>query len=182
MKRTLYYSGMQPSVEDLVFDQNARDTSIKDRVRDFFTDGVVTGLNVSIVGGKIMLHPGIAYVSGERIEIIEDSVVSDTVQDGFVFLKFIYIESEPESHFITGELFNTRRVDSFEILLNPSSDPVIDSILLCEVLNSNIIDMRSFIELNLSKPDFCEPPSAFSVSTGFESDLTMNNNNNNMAQ
>lgn len=173
MNRTLYFSGMQPSVEDLVFDQDSRDTSIKDRVRDFFTDGVLTGLNVSIVGGKIMLHEGIAYVSGERIEITEDTIVSETIQDGFVFLKFKPEESESESHFITGELFNTRMLDSFEIQLNSSSEPVIDAILLCEILNSNIIDMRSFIELKLSKPESTEPPNNLIVTTGFESDLNL---------
>jgi len=164
---------MQPSLEDLVFDQDSRDTSIKERVRDFFTDGVLTGLNVSISDGKIMLHEGIAYVSGERIEIVEDTVISETVQDGFVFLKYVQIETEPESHFITGELFNTRKLDSFEIQLNLSSDPVIDAILLCEVLNFNIIDMRSFIELKLSKPESTEPPTNFTVTTGFESDLNL---------
>ncbi len=174
MNRTLYYSGMQPSVEDLIFDQDSRDTSIKDRVKDFFTDGVLTGLNVSIVGGKIMLHEGIAYVSGERIEIVEDTVVIETIQDGFVFLQFVQIENEPESHFITGELFNTRKLDSFEILLQSMSDPVVDAILLCEILNSNIIDMRSFIELKLSKPESTEPPSNLIVTTGFESDLNLN--------
>jgi len=175
MNRTLYYSGMQPSVEDLIFDQDSRDISIKDRVRDFFTDGVLSGLNVSIVGGKIMIHPGIAYISGERIEIVEDTVVSETIQDGFVFIKFKSEESESESHFITGELFNTRKQDGFEIQLNSSSDPVIDAILLCEILNSNIIDMRSFIELKLSKPESTEPPTGLMVTTGFESDLNLNN-------
>ena len=175
MNRTLYYSGMQPSVEDLVFDQDSRDTSIKDRVRDFFTDGVLTGLNVSIVGGKIMLHEGIAYINGERIEIVEDTIVSETIQDGFVFLKFKSEESESESHFITGELFNTRKQDSFEILLQSMSDPVVDAILLCKILNSNVIDMRSFIELKLSKPESTEPPTGLIVTTGFESDLNLNN-------
>ena len=175
MNRTLYYSGMQPSVEDLIFDQDSRDTSIKDRVRDFFTDGVLTGLNISIVDGEIMLHPGVAYVNGERIEIVEDTVVIETIQDGFVFLKFKSEESESESHFITGELFNTRRLDSFEILLQSMSAPVIDAILLCEILNSNIIDMRSFIELKLSKPESTEPPTGLIVTTGFESDLNLNN-------
>ena len=175
MNRTLYYSGMQPSVEDLIFDQDSRDTSIKDRVRDFFTDGVLSGFNVSILNGKIMIHPGIAYVSGERIEIVENTVVSETIQDGFVFLKFKSEESESESHFITGELFNTRKLDSFEILLQSMSDPVVDAILLCEILNSNIIDMRSFIQLKLSKPESTEPPSNLIVTTGFESDLNLNN-------
>lgn len=173
MKRTLYYSGMQPSVEDLVFDQDARDISIKDRVRDFFTDGVLVGLTVSISDGKIMLHGGIAYINGERIEIVENTVVNETIQDGFVFLKFVHGESEPESHFITGELFNTRRLDSFEIQLNIQSDSIVDAILLCEVLNSNVIDMRSFIELKLSKPESTEPPTLLSVTTGFESDLNL---------
>lgn len=175
MKRTLYYSGMQPSVEDLVFDQEARDTAIKDRVRDFFTDGVLTGLSVSILNGKILLHPGVAYVNGQRIEITEDTVVSETIQDGFVFLKFKRAETEPESHFITGELFNTRQLDSFEILLNTSSNPVVDAFVLCEILNSNIIDLRSFIELKLSKPASTEPPALLSVTTGFESDLNLSN-------
>ena len=176
MERTKFYSGMIPSLEDLEFEQDVKEKAVKERVSDFFTDGVLIGLQVTLETSGVYIQPGIAYVSGERIVVPEPTLVTDTVQDGFVFLKFVQEETEPESHFLTGELYNTRRLDSFEIQFEPLSNEINNAILLSEILNGNIIDMRSFIELKLSKPDFVDPPSDLTVTTGFESDLSLSSN------
>lgn len=172
MERTKFYSGMIPSLEDLEFEQEAKEKAVRERVSDFFTDGVLTGLQVTLETNGIYIQPGIAYVGGERVVVQEPTLVSDTVQDGFVFLKFVSVETDPKSHFITGEIYNTRQLDSYEINLYSSDEPQEDSILLGEILNSNAIDKRYFIELNLSHPDFVDPPSDLVVTTGFESDLS----------
>jgi len=163
---------MIPSLEDLEFEQEAKEKAVRERVSDFFTDGVLTGLQVTLETNGIYIQPGIAYVGGERVVVQEPTLVSDTVQDGFVFLKFVSVETDPKSHFITGEIYNTRQLDSYEINLYSSDEPQEDSILLGEILNSNAIDKRYFIELNLSHPDFVDPPSDLVVTTGFESDLS----------
>ncbi|MBC8400379.1 MAG: hypothetical protein H8E14_02705 [Candidatus Marinimicrobia bacterium] len=176
MNRTKYYSGMQPALEDLLFEQISKEEALRNRISDFFTNGVLTGLQISIENNAIYLQPGIGYVNGERIQVVESSQVSDTIQDGFVFIKFIQTESEPESHFITGDIFNTRITDSFESLFTMSDEPQSNGLLLAEIQSGFIIDKRTFIELNLSKPGSVIAPSNLTVTTGFESELNYSSN------
>ena len=176
MNRTLIFSGMQPTVEDLVFDQDAKEIAIKSRLQDLFTDGVLRGLGVYLNGDALHLEPGVAYVAGERMEIESDQLIGSTINQGFVFLKFITLETEPVDHFITGEAFPTRRLDSCEIFVNATADPFDLAIMLCEIQNGGPIDKRSFMELKLSKPTSCDPPGGLVISTGFESDILASNN------
>lgn len=176
MERTKFYSGMIPSVEDLEFEQESKENAVKERISDFFTDGVLTGLQVTIETGGVYVQPGIAYVSGERIVVTETSLVSDTVHDGFVFVKFIQIESEPESHFITGEAHNTRVTDSFEKGIAPADTLGENELLLAQISSGYAIDRRTFIELKLSQPDSIEPPANLIVSTGFETEVSYSQN------
>jgi len=167
---------MQPALEDLEFEQVAKEEAIRNRVSDFFTDGVLSGLQVGIENDAIFLQPGIGYINGERILVGETTLVSDTIQDGFVFIRFIQIESGPESHFITGEVFNTRVTDSFEVLLTGNDNPMENGFLLAEIQSGFVIDKRSFIELKLSKPENVLSPSNVTITTGFETDLNYSPN------
>jgi len=162
---------MQPALEDMEFEQVSKEDAVRNRISDFFTDGVLTGLQISIENNAIYLQPGIGYVTGERILVTDHTIVSNTVQDGFVFVKFIQTESEPESHFLTGEIYNTRITDSFEILFNGTEEPQGSGLLLAEIQSGYVIDKRIFIELKLSKPDSVIAPSNLTISTGFETDM-----------
>lgn len=171
MNKTKYYSGMQPALEDLLFEQVSKEDAIKNRISDFFSDGVLSGLQITIENNAIFLQPGIGYVNGERIQVVESSQVSDIIQDGYIFIKFIQTESEPESHFITGEIYNTRITDSFEVLFTLTYEPQDSGLLLAEIQSGYVIDKRIFIELKLSKPDSVIAPSNLTVTTGFETEL-----------
>lgn len=171
MNRTKYYSGMQPALEDLLFEQVSKEDALRNRISDFFTDGVLTGLQISIENSSIYLQPGIGYVNGERIQVSETTLVRDSIQDGFVFVRFSQTESEPESHFISGEVHNTRVTDTFEVLFTGTDDTQENGFLLAEIQSGYVIDKRIFIELKLSKPDSVIAPSSLTVATGFETEL-----------
>lgn len=76
--QTRYFSGQEVLVDDLSFDQNARQLEDQSRTSDFWTDGVLkdpTGLsNMSLaIDGTtatlINVSQGTAYASGQRISI-----------------------------------------------------------------------------------------------------------------
>jgi len=171
MDRTLYFSGMQPTVEDLAFDQDSTETAVKKRICDLFSDGVLSGLGVFLDGNTLKLEAGVAYVGGERIEIENDLTIGEGITQGFVFLKFVSETSLMVNHFITGNAYPTRKTDSKEVSVNPTDDPVAGGILLAKVQNGLPLDHRIFMELKLSKPLSCEPPTGLTTSTGFESDV-----------
>jgi len=162
---------MQPALEDLEFEQASKEEAIRNRISDFFTDGVLSGLQVSIDNNAVYLQPGIGYIHGERIFVGETTLVRDTIQDGFIAIRFIQIESEPESHFISGEVFNTRITDSFEVLLAGTDIPPPNGFILAEIQSGYVIDKRIFVELKLSKPDHVIAPLNLTVTTGFETEL-----------
>jgi len=162
---------MQPALEDLEFDQAAKEAALRTRISDFFTDGVLFGLQLSIAANQVTLQPGIGYVQGERIRVTEPTLALDGLQDGFVWIRFIQIESHPESHFITGESHNTRVSDSFEMVRTSNDVPIDNGILLGEIQSGYVIDRRSFMELKLSRPESILAPANLTVTTGFEADL-----------
>jgi len=163
---------MQPTLEDLEFDQASKEDAIRYRASDFFTDGVLNGLQVSIENNAIYVQPGIGYVNGERILVTSPALVTDTIQDGFVFVKYIQVESQPETHFITGELHNTRATDSFEVLLTGTDDPIMNGLLLAGIQSQGVVDKRTYMELKLSNPVSVDPPVNLAVTTGFEAEVT----------
>jgi hypothetical protein len=171
MNRTLYFSGMQPTVEDLVFDQDSTESAVRMRIRDLFSDGVLRGLGIYLDGNSLMLEAGVAYVEGERIEIENAITIGEGIAQGFIFLKFASETSELVNHFITGDAYPTRRTDSKEVLVNPTDDSVSGGVLLAEIQNGLPIDRRIFMELKLSQPASCEPPAGLTTNTGFESDV-----------
>lgn len=163
---------MQLALEDLEFEQLSKEEAILNRIADFFTDGVLSGLQISIENNAVNLQPGIGYINGERILVSETTLVTDTIQDGFVHIRFIQIESQPESHFITGEVYNTRITDSFEVLFTGTDIPQENTLLLAEIQSQSVVDRRTYIELKLSNPVMINPPVNLVVSTGFEAEVT----------
>jgi len=176
MDRTLYFSGMQPTVEDLVFDQDSTESAVRMRNRDLFSDGVLRGLGVYLDGNSLMLETGVAYVEGERIEIENAITIGEGIAQGFVFLKFASETSVLVNHFLTGDAYPTRKTDSKAVLVNPVIDPVVGGVLLAEIQNGLPLDKRTFMELQLSQPANCEPPAGLTTSTGFESDVQVSGN------
>lgn len=176
MDRTLYFSGMQPTVEDLVFDQDSTESAVRKRTRDLFSDGILRGLGVYLDGNSLMLEVGVAYVDGERIEIESAVTIGDGITQGFVFLRYASETSELVNHFITGDAYPTRKTDSKEVLVIPTDDSVSGGVLLAEIQNGLPIDRRIFMELKLSQPASCDPPAGLTTSTGFESDVQASGN------
>ncbi len=174
MNRTKYYSGMIPSVEDLEFEQTSKETAIKKRVADFFSDGVLTGLKVSIESEGVFIQPGVAYTGGERILVTQAALVSSSIQNGYVFIRFVQNESEPESHFITGTAHNTRINDGFISGIQTTDVLEENALMLAQIESGFAIDKRTFIELKLSKPESIQSPSNLVVNTGFETEVSYN--------
>lgn len=174
MNRTKYYSGMIPSLEDLEFDQASKESAIKNRVADFFSDGVLTGLEVSIEPDGVLIQPGTAYVGGERILVSKATLVPGSVQDGYVFIRFIQNESDLESHFITGAANNTRVKDGFETGILATDVLEENALLLAQIKTGDAIDKRTFIELKLPRPESIQSPSGLVVNTGFETEVSYN--------
>jgi hypothetical protein len=139
---------------------------------DFFSGGVLSGLQVSIEPDGIFIQPGVAYVGGERILVTQAALVSSSIQDGYVFIKFVQIEYEPESHFITGVAHNTRIKDGFETGIQTTDVLEENGLILAQIESGFVIDKRTFIELKLPKADSIQSPSNLVVSTGFETEVS----------
>lgn len=163
---------MIPTVEDLEFEQVSKEYSIKDRVSDFFTDGVLNGLQVNIELDGVYIRPGVAYVGGERILVTQTTLVSSSIQNGYVFIKFVQTEYESESHFITGEAINTRVRDSFETEILTTEILDGNALILAQIESGFAIDKRTFIELKLPKPQSIQSPSNLMANTGFETEVS----------
>ena len=152
MQKLEYFSGIKPTIEDLEFDQNGKEKAITDRQQEMFSNGVVEGLLFREDSPcEYILEPGLAYVSGERIEITEDLSISitPTGDDQFIFLCFETELSHPVQHFVTSETFNIYQSDSFSIQIRDAATPEANELLIAVVNLSGISDLRQFIQLNI---------------------------------
>ena len=152
MQKLKYFSGIKPTVEDLEFDQDGKGEAIIDRQKEMFSDGVVEGfLFREDSPGEYFLEPGLAYVSGERIEISESQVVSITASqdDQFIFLKFETELSHPVQHFVSSETFNIYQSDSFSIQIRDTATPEGNDLLIGMLNLSGITDLREMIWLRI---------------------------------
>jgi len=111
-------------------------------------------------------------VGGERILVTQATLVSSSIQEGYVFIRFIQFESEPESHFITGVANNTRTKDGFETGILETDILEESALMLAQIESGFVVDKRTFIELKLPKPESIQSPSNLVVSTGFETEVS----------
>ena len=152
MQKLKYFSGIKPTIENIEFDQNGKETAITDRQQEMFSDGVVSGLLFKeIVPGEYVIEPGLAYVSGERIEITEDLSISitPTGDDQFIFLKFETELSHPVQHFVSSEIYNIYQSDSFSIQIRDVAIPEANELLIAVMNLSGITDLREMIWLRI---------------------------------
>lgn len=175
MDRTKYYSGMQPTLEDIEFEQLSKEEAVLNRMKDLFTDGVLSGLKVYIdEDDTVKVKSGIAYILGERTLLLDDTIVLEEIPDGtgYFYIKFVKQDWMPQSHFISGEEHNIRVSDSSELLFKAEDVKEEDEAFLAMIVDGIIYDKRQFVELKLTTPDMVEPVDKLVVMTGFEQDIS----------
>ena len=175
MDRTKYYSGMQPTLEDIEFEQLSKEEAVLNRMKDLFSNGVLSGLKVYIdEDDTVKVKSGIAYIGGERTVLTDDTIVLEEIPDGtgFFYIKFVKEEWMPQSHFISGEEHNIRISDSSDVLFKTEETSEDDEQFLAMIIDGIIFDKRQFVELKLTTPDMVEPVDNLVVMTGFEQDIS----------
>lgn len=149
MQRLKYFSGIKPTLEDLEFDQEGKESAILARQREMFSDGVLLGLQVIENSGVYSIQPGVAYVGGERIEVV--SPVALTIASNqlpcFVVIKHRQDLSHGVPHFVTGAEHLIYQSDGFEVLVHTNDTAVMGELLLAELTTSGIFDRRVFLRL-----------------------------------
>ena len=149
MKKLKYYSGIKPTLEDLEFDQDGKESAILNRQKELFTSGVLTGLQLTEEDSVFTLQAGVGYVCGERIEIAEATEVPLTpiAQLQFVILKHESVLSHPVQHFVSGETHNIYQSDSVSIEVRNIVETEPDELLIASVSLLGIVDLREYIRV-----------------------------------
>ncbi len=190
MERTNYWSGMKPSVEDLTFDQDAKESAIKVRFTDTFIQGVVPGvgdeLQVTVPDptvAEVQIGTGEAYIQGEKVKVTTPQTVTlDAVdqEDNIIWIRYTQQQSDFRPHYITGDQYPCRLLDSFEVGATRESlfDPT-GKMVLARASKNNlgvyVTDLREFLRLKPEllhkrfKDDTPPPaPTSVQVETGVE--------------
>ncbi len=196
MEKTNYWSGMKPAVEDLQFDQEAKENAIKDRFTTAFRNGVVPGegdeLEVYVPDPddhtKVRVKIGKAYIDGEKVEVTaEQEVTLDNVdnEDNIIWIRYKTVEGDYRNHYITGTPYPCRIYDSYELgatresLFDPTGKLQLARASVEEKTGLYVIDLRESLQLKsaLLKNVFADEtipttPSNVQVTTGMVRDLS----------
>jgi hypothetical protein len=149
MKKLKYFSGIKPTLEDIEFDQQGKESAILDRQHEMFSNGILTGLQLIEEDGVFSLQPGVGYVGGERIEVTEaqEVEISPDEEPQYLFLKHLHEISHPVDHFVTGDTHNIYQSDIFSIEVRNSDEIGSSELLIAEVSTTGILDRRTFIRV-----------------------------------
>ena len=144
------FSGDTPTVEDYDFQRVGIENAIRERVTDFWTDGVVHGFELSRSGdGDLVFGAGVAYCGGERIAC-EFSVPESAPEPGeYIFIKQSLSSGGLKTHFITGQSFTTRKsVTSYSFRYGSSQSPREGELLIGRLTpGEELEDLRTYARL-----------------------------------
>ena len=157
MDRYLFFSGDKPTLEDENFSRDALLQAILDRTDDLFTDGVIHGFEVSQNGSDLVLAPGVAYVSGERIVSLEEGRQPWPGSTNYVFAGYTLTEAAPKTHYVTGQTHQTRQIHGFAMRLSPFPVKGAQEVVVASVhADGTVVDLRGFAQV-VSDPRIHQP-------------------------
>jgi len=144
MDRTLYHDGIEIHGDDLNNTESSKIKALKDR-REFVKSGTI-GLLVTAGGGNtVNISEGVGYcANGEQIESSGETGVN-VIPGQYNFITLIYkeVEGTPKPHENTGDSYNTRVEESYEVLVleesvyNALSQEDKDNRIVCGIYYDN---------------------------------------------
>jgi len=116
MKKALYHDGIEIHGDDLNNTEATKIEALKDR-REFVKAGTIGLLVTAGAGNTVNISEGVGYcANGERIESAGETGVNVSPgQYNFITLIYKEVEGTPKPHEKTGDSYNTRVEESYEV-------------------------------------------------------------------
>lgn len=162
LDKYLFFSGDKPTIEDENFSRNALIQAVLDRTKEFFTDGVFSGLAIGEEtegeeAGQLVVFSGAAYRGGERIALGDKAYIPWPDVDSYVFAGYTLTDGSPKTHHVTGDTHQTRRVHATAIRLAAGATPGVGEVLLGRAFAAGgVEDLRTFAQV-VSDPRMHQP-------------------------